>query len=196
MKSADRRFAFPVSGIVAALLALGVIGLATRVAALPPPQIREPVRAFDYYDRLTDVESARAIQTAVEHHITDETFWEQYRRKAWFRARAELEFVLRIVPNHPLALYLLEMVARLEEDVSYPIAYYERALRIFPNRAITRARYGKYLSTIGQREAALEQLREAVAADSTLIQARAWLDEVEASRGAGPPAQTLIDHAP
>lgn len=162
--------------------------------ALKPegPIIDERETNYDFYSTGTNPDARRYLGLAEEYHLTNTTFWERYRLRDWVRARGELIFILRIVPNHPKVLYLLEAVASEMEDVTYPIAYYERALRLYPQHAITRARYGRYLVRIGQREAGVAQLEQALAADPSLDVARGWLADTKANRGASGPRQLPV----
>jgi predicted Zn-dependent protease len=156
------------------------------------PIIEERETHYDYYSTETNPDAKRYLGLAEQYHLTNTTFWEQYRLKSWERARAELIFILRIIPNHPKVLYLLEAVATEMEDVSYPIAYYEYALRLYPQHAITRGRYGRYLARIGKREAGIAQLEQALAADSTLVAARGWLADAVADRSTSGPRQLPV----
>lgn len=177
----DRRAARVLLTIATLLLVIGVPAVAPRAVAAPAI-INERNRTYDYYAQDTDAETRRMLGLAEEYHLTSDTFWEQYRLKNWVRARGELVFILRIVPNHPQVLYLLELVGRQMQDPSYPIAYYERAMRLYPQHAITRAHYGRYLVQIGRRDAGIVELRRALEQDPTLVQARGWLDDALANR--------------
>ena len=176
-----------------ASLALGFALSAPAHAQKPEgPIIEERETHYDYYSTDTDPDARRYLGLAEQYHLTNTTFWERYRVKDWVRARGELVFILRIVPNHPKVLYLLEAVASEMEDVTYPIAYYEHALQLYPQHAITRARYGRYLVRIGQREAGVAQLEQALAADPSLDVARGWLADTKANRDASGPRQVPV----
>jgi len=159
---------------------------------LDAPIIEERETNYDFYATDTDPDARRYLGLAEQYHLTNTTFWERYRARDWTRARGELIFILRIIPNHPKVLYLLEAVSSEMEDVTYPIAYYERGLRLYPQHAITRARYGRYLVRIGKREAGVAQLEQALTADPSLIAARGWLADAMANRGATGPRQLPV----
>lgn len=174
----------------ASLLAIALMpSVSSPAPEYQPPVIDEREAHYDYYSTDTDPDARRYLALAEQYHLTNTTFWERYRLQDWVRARNELIFILRITPNHPKVLYLLEAVASEMEDVSYPIAYYEYALRVYPQHAITRARYGRYLVRIGKREAGMAQLEQALAADSTLVVARGWLADARQGRDAPGPRQ-------
>lgn len=173
----------PIAAILATFLALALAPTAPPAArAEDPPVINERSRTYDYYAQDTDIETRRMLGLAEEYHLTNDTFWEQYRLRSWVRARGELVFILRIVPNHPQVLFLLEAVAKQMPDISYPIAYYERALRLYPQHAITRAEYGRFLVQAGRRDAGIVELRQALAQEPDLLQARGWLEDALAGR--------------
>ena len=178
-----------------ALASLGVgFAFSAPVHAQQPdgPIVEERETRYDFYSTDTDPDARRYLGLAEQYHLTNTTFWERYRARDWVRARGELVFILRIVPNHPKVLYLLEAVASEMEDVTYPIAYYERALHFYPQHAITRARYGRYLARIGKREAGLAQLEQALTADPSLDAARGWLADTKANRDASGPRQLPV----
>ena len=91
---------------------------------------------------------------------------------------AETIFVLRVFPNHPEALGLMSVICRELDELSTPIPFYERAIRLYPNRAYTRAQYGAYLGSIGQKNAGRVYLEEALRMDPNLEVARGWLESL------------------
>ncbi|HKQ19873.1 MAG TPA: hypothetical protein VJW75_09025 [Candidatus Eisenbacteria bacterium] len=181
---------------LAIAITLAAFGLVFSRSALAQKQdapiIEERETHYDFYSTGTDPDARRYLGLAEEYHLTNTTFWDRYRAKDWVRARGELVFILRIVPNHPKVLYLLEAVGSEMEDVTYPIAYYERALRLYPQHPITRARYGRYLVRIGKREAGAAQLEQALAADPSLDAARGWLADAKANRDESGPRQLPV----
>ena len=121
-------------------------------------------------------------------------FWPRYTEGNLPLAVNELKYVLWVFPNHPRALHLLGIVSKQLHDTSIPIAFYEKALRLFPDRAFTRAQYGAYLVDIGERAQGIVQLEKALQKDPGLLTARASLDK--ARREMGLESQPLGQSAP
>ncbi len=90
-------------------------------------------------------------------------------------AIAELKYVLDRIVNHPMALHLLGQVARAANDLSLPIEYFERAIRLYPGYAFTHAQYGTYLVDIGSLAPGIAQLQKAIELDPRLASAHAGL---------------------
>jgi tetratricopeptide (TPR) repeat protein len=98
----------------------------------------------------------------------------------------DCRYTLERFPNHPLALTLLVEIAKIKNQPTKPIAFFENALRFYPQHAYTHAQYGKFLIDIGATSAGIDELVKALSLDPTLFQARAWLVEARADRsGAG-----------
>jgi len=110
-------------------------------------------------------------------------FWPRYNEGSKDAAFGELKYVLWVFPNHPRALHLLGMLSRETNKPDVPIAYYEKALRLFPDRAYTHAQYGAYLVEIGEKTQGILQLEQALRMDPSLLTARAWLDKAKHSIG-------------
>jgi tetratricopeptide (TPR) repeat protein len=162
-------------------LALPGMGGEARAQSFPterPPDERDfgvAGQNSDYY--AGDAATAGIIQQVERYHLSEDNFWRHYRDGHLEYARNELIFTLRWLPNHPRALYLMELICKQMGRPEMAIQYYEKAVRLFPHRAYTRAQYGAYLVRVGARETGIQELRAAVAADSTLLQARAWLSQ-------------------
>ncbi len=79
----------------------------------------------------------------------------------------DLDYTLRVFPNHPRALYsLMKWGERTKTDrpsgAHWPIwCYFDRAIRFQPEDAQVRALYGVYLHKKGRFSESLEQLKEA-----------------------------------
>jgi predicted Zn-dependent protease len=65
-------------------------------------------------------------------------------------------------------------LADILHDPGLPIAYFEKALRMYPDRPETRVQYGAYLVQKGDTILGLTQLDQALAANPNLITAIAW----------------------
>ncbi len=90
---------------------------------------------------------------------------------------ADLNYTLDKFANHPKALMLLGIGARIRKTPLLPIAYYERALRLYPQYALTHAQYGGYLAEIGQINEGIAKLQRAIEMDPKLALAYEWLSK-------------------
>ncbi len=99
------------------------------------------------------------------------------------RALEDAKFVLNKWPNHPRCLILMEVIARVAHAPSLPIPYYEKAVKYYPQYAITHAQYGRYLVEIGQVSQGMAQLQQAIDIDPTMAAAHAWLSEAHHKQG-------------
>jgi predicted Zn-dependent protease len=110
----------------------------------------------------------------------------------------DLNYTLNKFVNHPKALLLLGMVARLSRKPSLPLSYYEKAIRLYPQYAFTHAQYGNYLVDTGNVTAGIQRLKRAVELDPTLVAVYVWLakaysrnGDAELARGAADKARAL-----
>ncbi len=126
----------------------------------------------DYFAVNRDAGSLRVVE---QYHLSPETFWAAYNAGGYQDALKQLDFVLRYFPNHPKALLLLNSVARLLKDPNKAYPYYQKALRLYPQYAITHAQCGELLASFGEIDAGISELKEALARDSKLAVAHAWL---------------------
>jgi len=134
-----------------------------------------PGQNSDYFAR--DPATLGVIEEVERYHLSEDNFWRNYRDGHLEYASNDLIFTLRWLPNHPRALYLMESICAQMGRAEDAIPYYEKAVTRFPQHAYTRAQYGAFLIRLGAREVGIQELRTAIAADSTLVQARAWLQE-------------------
>jgi tetratricopeptide (TPR) repeat protein len=132
----------------------------------------------DYYAISGDPFSIYILPIVENGHLGLKTnprgFWKEYNLGRWTNAVGELKYVLNVFPNHPRALYLMTRLADLLHDPGLPIAYFEKALRMYPDRPETRVQYGAYLVQKGETMLGLAQLDQALAANPNLITAIAW----------------------
>lgn len=110
-------------------------------------------------------------------------------------AIADLHFVLDKWTNHPRALLLMENLARVTQAPRLPIPYYEKAIRIYPQYAMTFAQFGKYEVEIGDIEKGIGHLKLAVQKDPKLKAARVWLAEAYEKQGQGELARSEAQEA-
>ena len=98
-------------------------------------------------------------------------------------AIVNLKYTLDRFPNHPRALMLLGSVAQFAKIPSLAIPYYERALKLYPQYALTHAQYGEYLVTIGRPDDGIARLKRAIELDPTLPVAYGWLATAYSKKG-------------
>lgn len=132
---------------------------------------------YDYFARDTDPRVAATVITVETYHLSDNSFWRNYRNGDYRYALSDLFFVLRYLPNHPRALHLIAYDKNLNRDPTVAIQLFERAIHLYPRSAYTIAQYGHYLCTLGQERSGIEFLNEALQIDPDLVVARAWRDE-------------------
>jgi len=133
----------------------------------------------DYFDPKYKVELA----TVEKYHLTKETFWMEFESRRYHYALGELKFVLRHFPNHPKALQLMELVAKMMNQPHLVIPYYEKAVRLYPQYALTHAQYGNYLVDIGLTEQGIGRLQKAIEIDPKLTVAYYWLWDAYTKNG-------------
>jgi tetratricopeptide (TPR) repeat protein len=88
---------------------------------------------------------------------------------------ADWKYTLKIFPNHPGALQAMGSNAILKNDLEMGVFYFERALGLYPQYAMTHAQYGSYLADIGRYDLAIARLKRAISMDSGLVSAHRWL---------------------
>lgn len=98
-------------------------------------------------------------------------------------AIADLKYTLERFPNHPKGLLLMGLVAKLSGNSTLALPYYERALRLFPQHAMTYAQYGAYLVDIGRSDIGIAKLLQAVEMDPQSGPAYGWLAKAYAKTG-------------
>ena len=95
----------------------------------------------------------------------------------------DLKYTLDTFPNHPRALMLMGMAAKLASTPSLPLPYYEKAVRLFPQYAMTYAQYGNYQVEVGLVEQGIETLKRAIEIDRDFALAYEWLAKAYARAG-------------
>ena len=110
-------------------------------------------------------------------------------------AFAEVDFILRWVPNHPLGLQIAGTISRLAGRLSVAVSYYEKALNLYPQHAVTYAQFGQYLLQIDQVDNGIEQLKRAVEIDPKLAAGYALLASAYSKKGNGEHAREAADKA-
>ena len=91
------------------------------------------------------------------------------------KARMDLDYLLARLVNHPQALAFAGLFAKATKNSLWGINHYERAIRLYPQYALTHAQYGKYLVDIDRVDDGIERLKKAVERDPNLVAAQVWL---------------------
>lgn len=107
----------------------------------------------------------------------------------------ELRFVLNAVANHPRALMLLIPVAKAAKNTNLGISFFEKALKLYPQYAITHAQYGWYLVETGNLEAGIFKLKQAIEMDAKLVAAHVWLAQAYNKSGNAELARQAAEQA-
>ena len=98
-------------------------------------------------------------------------------------AQAEVDFVLRWVPNHVEGLLVNEAIAKAKGLPELALGRYVRALELYPNHAITHMQFGAYLLDLGRVDAAIDSLNAALRLDPTLGMAHSYLANAYRRKG-------------
>jgi predicted Zn-dependent protease len=88
-----------------------------------------------------------------------------------------LKYTLGAFPNHPLALAMMASVARLTNKVTLGAPFFEKAVHLYPQYAITHAQYGEFLVSFQFYDEGIAKLKDALQIDPKLAIANAWLAE-------------------
>jgi len=126
---------------------------------------------MDYFDP----QYKGKLITVESYHLTKETFWKKFESRQYNYALQDLSFVLRYFPNHPKALQLMELLGKITQQPHLAIGYYEKAVRLYPQYALTHAQYGNCLVDIGQTEEGIGRLRRAIQINPKLAVTYYWL---------------------
>lgn len=130
-----------------------------------------------------DQEYTHLLYNLEKYHLGPENFWKSVREGKYKDGLEDLKFVLKYFPNHPIALNLLGGIAKLAKEPGLPIYFYERALELYPEYAITHAQFGNYLVEIGRFEKGISELKKAVEIDPKLAVAYGWLAKAYTKSG-------------
>jgi tetratricopeptide (TPR) repeat protein len=162
--------------------------------AAPGTETISALGVYDYFTCGLDP-GLRVYLTMASNRHASEAVWDLYRAGKYAEPLGDCKYLLDRFPNHPRALHLMTEIAKATGETSMPLAYFEKALRLFPYYAYTHAQYGRYLLDIGATSAGLLELEEALKLDPNQVQALAWLAAArpgtavppEDSAKAGPP---------
>lgn len=107
----------------------------------------------------------------------------------------DLRYTLHKFPNHPKALMFVTTIASVTDQPSMPIPYFEQAIRIYPQYAITHYQYGRYLVDIERFEEGIAELKKAIELDESLALAHAGLAGAYARIGDPERARSCAERA-
>jgi hypothetical protein len=133
-------------------------------------ELRNAFGPFDY--RTAKPEHKELVEGA---HFTRDV--ETLRRGVTGKIGGDIDYTLRVFPNHPRALLAMMKLGERERNEkptgsSYPVGcWFDRAIRFAPNDGAVRLLFGVYLSSRGQKQDAIKQLgmaRELVGEDANL----------------------------
>jgi tetratricopeptide (TPR) repeat protein len=147
----------------------------------------------DYFTASLDSENARDLDLIDKAHTDAILYWLRIGRIDG--AMNDLKFTLDRFPNHPRALLLTEAVAGVTGVPTLPLPYYERALKIYPQYALTHSQYGKYLAEIGKVDKGIEELQQAIKISPELAVAHAWLAEAYKKAGKAELSRKSVEQA-
>ena len=135
----------------------------------------------NYFLKESNSATAQSVRTVNHHHLKPAIKYLSSRKPT--RALGELKFVLRYVPNHPQALHLMGVVGRLTNRPKIAEQYFEQAVQLFPQYALTHAQYGKFLVDIGRFEDGIGELEKAQSIQPDLKTVFVWLSEAYQKNG-------------
>lgn len=135
----------------------------------------------DYFTADEDPAAWNDLTLNNQHHTNNVLKW--LREGNIPMALHDVQFTIDKWPNHPRALILMEVISGVTHTPNLPIPFYEKAIRLYPQYAITHAQYGKYLVEISRVDAGIAKLQEAVTIDPKLTAAHVWLTEAYLKKG-------------
>lgn len=140
-----------------------------------------PGYAADYFTARGDPATQEYLRLVEFAHTSKVMDW--ILQKRMNNALSDIKYTLERFPNHPKGLQLISSFAHLTKDPALPIPYFDNALRLYPQYALTRAQYGSYLVDIGRLNAGIAELKQALEMDSNLAVGHAWLAKAYAKSG-------------
>jgi predicted Zn-dependent protease len=148
---------------------------------------------YDFFNPTNDGHVQWLITDQKKYHLDVAAL--RIREGDYDRAIRELQFLLNGFPNHPEGLALMSIVARMTKRSFLAISSFDRALKLFPQYAITHAQYGHFLVGIGQVEAGIKKLQQSIEKDPKLAAAYVWLAKAYAQMGKQDLAQSAASQA-
>jgi len=145
---------------------------------LPTPETAPP---HDYFTA-HEVASTKGYLDNLTLNHTDKILG-YIRENKMDAAILDVKYTLDRFANHPKGLQMAIIVSRLSKQTSLAVFYFERALKLYPQHAITYAQYGMFLLGSGQVDAAIARLKQAVEIDTKMVGAYALLAKAYSKHG-------------
>ncbi|MFN0299637.1 MAG: ABC transporter permease [Burkholderiales bacterium] len=148
----------------ASLLAAVTVALALQGAARADNDCGSLANSFGPFDYRS---ARKADKQVVESHHFDANVESLKRGVTDTRIAHDIDYTLRVFPNHPRALWAISRLSLREKRNHLPGAnytvdcYFDRAIRFQPDDARVRLVYGLHLVREGKRENAVDQLEKA-----------------------------------
>lgn len=178
LRCGRRRFTnWVLGGLVFSLFAITCHGLIPVDAFAQLDEFQREI--FDYYS--TDPAVRYRVKSIEGNHMVQ--VMGLLREGKQGMMISEIEFILRYVPNHAEALIYAEAIGKMTSSVSYPIRFYENAIRIFPGQPLTYMQYGAYLVKIGNLEMGVTNLKKAIELEPNLSLTHVWLAKAYKQKG-------------
>jgi tetratricopeptide (TPR) repeat protein len=98
-------------------------------------------------------------------------------------AIGDIKYTLDRFPNHPVSLQQLSMVAQMSKNTALAVSYFERAISLFPQYALTQAQYGLFLVSVNKVDAGIEHLTRSIEMEPKLPAGHAGLAHAYAKKG-------------
>jgi Tfp pilus assembly protein PilF len=127
----------------------------------------------DYYTVEQYPENKGLLEDVDYHHT--QNIKKAIIEKNFGMAKGDLDYTLVTFPNHPDALQSLWFYSKVTKSPAFAIPYFEKAISMFPQYAMTHIIYGAFLTDFGRLKEAERELKKAVEIDPNLAIAHAWL---------------------
>lgn len=160
----------------------GITGLMVLICSAPVCGAG-PYDYFGAYDKGTAFYMRQVEHHHIEKNNAGKSVYENIRAGFFFGAVEDLKYVLDRIPNHPQALQLIGTVSQMTKKPSLGVDYFERAIKFFPQYALTRAQYGLFLTAIGRVPEGIETLKLSIEMDPKLAAGYAGLAHAYAKNG-------------
>jgi predicted Zn-dependent protease len=136
----------------------------------------------DYFNAANDRNVKQQLYNVERFHLNKNVL-ENIGSGKYQYALGDINFTLKYFPNHPRALQLLTTIAVLSKNRGLPIRYFEKAIALYPNHAITHAQYGWYFVTIGDLDNGIQRLNHAIEVEPKLTAGYVWLAHAYEKKG-------------
>jgi Tfp pilus assembly protein PilF len=138
---------------------------------------------YDYFAALASpgTEINFRIQDVEQNHLMPAMT--DIRAGRYMQAWRDLDYLLGWFCNHPRGLFTIATLAQLNKQPLAAMPYFEKAVRLYPQYAMTQAQYGTYLARVGKSDAGVERLKRAIEIDPNFAAAHAWLADVYTQTG-------------